>query len=468
MPPLHNLSPHEWAHANFGSVQLGNQARTARATKVAAAMLTNPPASLPQQLARRADLVAAYRLLNQADVTHAALIAQHTANTRVAAAGAQTVLFIGDTTLLDFSHHPATSGLGAIGDGRGHGFYAHSVLAVVPHPRQLLGLAHQALLLRNAPAPHDSSQERKNRARESAVWWQAVEHIGRPPAAATWVHVGDRGADIFEFMHMARAQGCHFLLRVAQDRVLAATATEPQGPAIRLKSFARTLPALDQGEVAVAARGGQAARQAEVALGLGQVQIKAPHNWPRGERKPEPISAWVVRVWEVAPPPGAEALEWILVSSLAVADTAVAWERVEWYKYRWLVEDYHQCLKTGCGYEQRQLHSAAGLQRLLGLCAPIAARLLQLREIARLEPEALASEEVPGEVIVVVSILAGVSSTGMTNRQFWRAVAQLGGHQGRKRDGPPGWLTIWRGWQHIQTVMEGVHLATRVQAEKLV
>ncbi|MDQ2810253.1 MAG: hypothetical protein M3Z04_25540 [Chloroflexota bacterium] len=112
MQHLTNVSPQQWAQANFGAVQLGNKARTARAGRVAAAMLANPAASLPQQLARRADLVAAYRLPAQVDVTHAVLVAQHTANTREAAAKLPSVLLVGDTTFFDFSHHPATTGLG--------------------------------------------------------------------------------------------------------------------------------------------------------------------------------------------------------------------------------------------------------------------------------------------------------------------------------------------------------------------
>ena len=38
-------------------------------------------------------------------------------------------------------------------------------------------------------------------------------------------------------------------------------------------------------------------------------------------------------------------------------------------------------------------------------------------------------------------------------------LSELGGYLGRKSDGPPGWKTLWRGWLHIQTLLEGVHLA---------
>ena len=38
----------------------------------------------------------------------------------------------------------------------------------------------------------------------------------------------------------------------------------------------------------------------------------------------------------------------------------------------------------------------------------------------------------------------------LTLREFWRAVARLGGFLARKSDGEPGWQTLWRGWLKLQ------------------
>ncbi len=122
---------------------------------------------------------------------------------------------------------------------------------------------------------------------------------------------------------------------------------------------------------------------------------------------------------------------------------------------------------------QRQLHSGQALKRLLGLCAPIAMRLLQLREIARLEPERLASEELPGELVQPVELVQVVGALAemepeeierLTVGRFWKEVAKPGGHQGRRRDGPPGWKTLWRGWIYVQTIMQGVHLNSHLHS----
>ena len=34
------------------------------------------------------------------------------------------------------------------------------------------------------------------------------------------------------------------------------------------------------------------------------------------------------------------------------------------------------------------------------------------------------------------------------------ALGRLGGHQNRKSDGPPGWITLWRGWNQLQQMVD--------------
>jgi hypothetical protein len=42
-----------------------------------------------------------------------------------------------------------------------------------------------------------------------------------------------------------------------------------------------------------------------------------------------------------------------------------------------------------------------------------------------------------------------------TVHDFFYALARLGGHQNRKRDGMPGWITLWRGWTKRQAMLDG-------------
>jgi hypothetical protein len=75
---------------------------------------------------------------------------------------------------------------------------------------------------------------------------------------------------------------------------------------------------------------------------------------------------WVIRVWEEQAPDGEEPLEWVRLPSVPTTTLEQAWERVDWYRCRWSVEDYHQCLKSGCRIQERHLQSVDGLMRRLG------------------------------------------------------------------------------------------------------
>ncbi len=136
-----------------------------------------------------------------------------------------------------------------------------------------------------------------------------------------------------------------------------------------------------------------------------------------------------------------------------------AWEHVGWYEHRWVVEDSHPCLKTGCRIEERQVRSVERLIRLLGLLSPLAVRLLHLRDLARQEPERPAHEVLAADLLAVVAAQTGQDAVLMTTHTFWKAVAHMGGYLGRHGDGPPGWKTLWKGWLRVQTLLEGVHLA---------
>ena len=156
-------------------------------------------------------------------------------------------------------------------------------------------------------------------------------------------------------------------------------------------------------------------------------------------------------------------MEWILLTSVPTTTLEQAWERVGWYEQRWIVEDYHQCLKTGCRLEARQVQSADRLIRLLGFLSPLAVRLLHLRDLARREPDRPAHEVLEADLLTVVAAQVGQAPTLMTTGAFWQAVAQQGGFLARRSDGPPGWKTLWKGWLRVQTLLEGVHLGAQLR-----
>ncbi len=475
------LSAREWAEQTFGEVRLGHRSRTKRAVTMAAALAGDPAASLPKQMGSEAALHAAYRFLQTPEVTYEQLTGPHVQQTRAAMGQQGRVLLIQDTTEVDYQHHPTTSGLGPIGNGSHHGFLLQSVLAVVPGSRQVLGLAHQEPFLRQPAPKGETKREREQRERESQVWERSVQAIGAPPAGVQWIHVGDRYSDMFPFLWACRQQHCDFVVRAAQDRCVDLLVEQTDTPIARRSHHKRRLEqdpqpvqqhlfevvrgwaALGEQDLELDASKKSPARTAHLTLSFGSLRLLPPRSQQASELRP--LVVWVVRVWEPGPPEGVEPIEWVLLTSVPTQTVEHAWERVDWYRARWIVEDYHQGLKTGCRVEQRQVQTYEGLRRLLGMLAPAAVRLLQLRAAARQTPEQPASQTLPAEVVQVVAARAGVPAAQLTAQQCWYSIARFGGYLGRKGDGPPGWKTLWRGWLYLQTLLEGVHLATRLSLD---
>jgi Transposase DNA-binding/Transposase DDE domain len=404
------LSAHDWAEATFGAVRLGHQDRRERAVKMAQAIAGDPTGSLPAQMQTEAALHAAYRFLQTPAVTHEKLLQPHLQQTRAAMAEPKRVLLIQDTTDVDYQHHPATTGLAPIGNGTHQGFLVQSVLAVVPESREVLGLAHQEAFLRQPAPAGETKWEREQRERESQVWERSVQAIGVPAPGVQWIHVGDRYSDMFPFLSTCRQHQCDFVVRAAQDRRVDLQIEQADTPVARSRPQPHLFEvvggwsAQDRQDLKLEDTKQAPARTAHVVLSYGCVRLLPPLSQPSSQLRP--LVVWVVRVWEPQPPQGVEALEWVLLTSVATTTLAEAWERVDWYRARWIVEDYHQGLKTGCRIEQRQVQSYEGLRRLLGLLAPAAVRLLQLRAAARQSPEQPASQSLPAEVVQVVAILA--------------------------------------------------------------
>ena len=62
-------------------------------------------------------------------------------------------------------------------------------------------------------------------------------------------------------------------------------------------------------------------------------------------------------------------------------------------------------------------------------------------------------------IIAALAILAGMFGQpkgGWTHGSALVAVARVGGFLARRHDGSPGWQTIWRGWQRLMWMCDGV------------
>ncbi len=446
----------QWAETQFGEAALGDVRRTRRLVKLGAQMAANSSGSIPQQTVRTSDMKAAYRLFAQAEVTHEAICRPHIQQTREMASHLPMVYMLQDTTELDFTRHEKTEGLGPVGTGCGRGLLQQNVLAVNPSPRRPLGLMYQRHHRRQERPAGETREARRKRPlseRESYWWIEAIRVVGQPPEGVHWVHVLDRGGDTFAVHDLIRELGVDCIIRAKTDRRI-----EPQQGHRHLFAYARSLPSLGGFKITVRCGSGSK-REATLEVAGGPVRFLPSRSEPE-LRCREPMARHVVRVWEPNPPAGEEPVEWILLTTLPTETYDEAKTVVDGYTSRWMIEEFHKCEKTGCRVEDRQLTETDRLEPLIGLLSVLAVYLLELKFVARDSPETPASEVLDCDAVQVMARYLSRPHRDLTVGEFWRGIGRLGGHPGRKGDGPLGWLRAWRGWQAFQLILLGAELST--------
>jgi hypothetical protein len=448
----------------FGDIDLGHKSRDRCFARVAQQISRHPGGTLPDKLGDPADYAAMDRLMNRPETTHAAILASHgqRAVERMQACPG-VVLMLHDTTVLDYSGKKSL-GLLAVGNGNGTGYLCHNSLAVNPQNRDVFGLVSQILHQRVAVGRQEGVKAKRQRqTRESRLWSRAVLDLPQTPEGKLWVDVADRGADLFEFLATEQRLGRRCVVRSAYNRRVR-IGHDGQGATKLLHNYLRTLPPVGPGrsremfDVKL-----ECDRTANLRVAYAAVEIMPPHV-RKGEYENKPIRAWGVRVWEESPPAKGAKLEWILVCLDPVTSVSTAWEKSEWYGCRWMLEEFHKAQKTGCRVEDLQFRTEAALQPMIALLSVVAVMLLNLRQAAR-RPDA--KERKASQVVepIYEEVLRHWRYKNdrdeMSIYEFYMAVARLGGHMNRKSDGFPGWLTLWRGWQKLESMVTGALIARR-------
>jgi hypothetical protein len=448
----------EWAQAEFALTDLGDARRTRRLTRVASALAQCPSGTLTQACPEWKELKAAYRLFDSEGVSHPAIIREHCQRTEQWCRQPGEYLLIEDGSCLDFSSHRQTRGLGRIGNDRGLGLMLHTTLALRVEQWQLdqtpevtvvgmLGQKSWARTGSSARAKKEKWRQRMKRPRESECWAEVLTQMERVPAPAQWIYIADRESDIYEVFERCDAQGSDYIVRAQHARALA---QEDQS----------VFEAVAQGRVLgrfsldLRTRGDCLERSAPIEVRSRKVKLQGV--WRPGGKRPD-VEVNVVEAREVDAPAGVEPIRWILLTSLPCETFLQARRVISRYARRWVIEEYHKALKSGAQIEASQLASAERLQALLGVLALVALRLLNTKLLARSRPEEpVALETLGEEAKAILQARFGKPKGGWTHASLLVAIARLGGFLARRGDGSPGWLTIWRGWQRLMTMAEGI------------
>jgi len=453
--------------SEFSNAELKDLRRTRRLGTVVAAMAKAPGLSISAACGGWSETMAAYRLLNCKHVTPAALLAPHRQAVVERCAQYACVAVSQDTTELDYSHMKETEGLGPLNEDYRRGLFMHS-LYVVSEDGLPLGLLDTGMLIRDdetfrtaAARKHLPIEEK-----ESFRWvegYRKTLELARTVPGCEVFSISDREGDIFEVFEawqlaVEEGQPAEWIIRANQDRALtgmvegdpaklfAALAQAPVLGEIEFKIRAKKGTKKVKGSTVQTSRNGRTVRQTIRAMKI------TPRPPERKGKKLKEVSFWAILAEETDPPEGEDPIRWVLLTSKEVTTLEEARRILNLYLRRWDIEVFHRVLKTGCRVERIQLKTVEALTCALVIYAVIAWRILYLTNLGRQCPDLACScvfEEEEWKAACAV-VRREKDAGEPTLSEFIGIIGKLGGHLGRKGDGPPGPQSIWQGLARVR------------------
>jgi hypothetical protein len=426
--PESGLDAAGWTEQEFGACQLGDERLTRRLVKITREKAAQPGASYAQACGGdRYALKGYYRLLNPEDkpLTSEQILQGHRQQTLRRMKGQKTVLIPQDSSNMNLSTRAHCQGLGLIGTNQtgaqSRGLRLHSALAL-----DTAGLPLGVLRLQgDAPeSAKGKDPDRPMEEKDSYRWLLAYEDACAIAALlpdTQIVSMGDREADMFELFDWRRqhpGKKADLLVRCKSDRCLEGTerklwaelAAAPLAQRMKIpvpRQREHLAKASDPG------RPGLEAREAKVELRFKEVMISPPQT-PQLRHRP-PLKLWALYVVEKHPPEGAEAIEWLLLTTIPLTSVKQARKCLQWYCRRWRIEEWHRVLKSGCGILKHQNETAEALLRVIAMDAVIAWRIMLLALLGRELPELPAKLVFSPWECQMLEVLASLNNPALEN-----------------------------------------------------
>ena len=448
--------PASWAEEEFGTVRFFDNRLKQRLYTIAQDCYNRPQATIPEACGSKARTMGAYRFFQNENVTMDVILTAHTEATIERIKERRVVLAPQDTTTLDYSTHPMTEGLGPTNNvgQKAIGLLLHDTVAFTEDGTPL-GILDAQCWARD-PKDKRKSSKRKDlpiEQKESMKWlrsYRKVADVQKLCPDTMLVSIGDRESDIYElFLEASKdPDGPKLLVRLDKSRQRKVE-QEPLWDRMARKEVAGSL------KIHLPRSGSRKARDTWIDIRFDEVEVSPPKRC---------ASCPTVRVWAVyvveregqedIPSP----VEWMLLTTVKVETFPDARKRVEWYSGRWGIEVYHRTLKSGCRIKDRQLGTADRLEACLGVDMVVGWRIYHLTMLGRETPRVPCTvffKDVEWKALhCYVNKTPHAPEGPPTLGEAMRMVGAIGGHLGRKSDGPPGTQTLWRGIQRLDTATE--------------
>lgn len=384
-PLLEGLKNPDWFSDELRTLQLGDKRLNKRAQAILQARWSHPQATFHSSFENWTQAKGAYGLINHPNtqINLQTLIEPHLHATLGRMAAEKVILLPQDTTTLNYSGLKETTGLGPLGTNKGQGLWLHSLLALRPDGIPLGIVDVQCAAHKKIDAKQ--TRERNTKAisqKESVKWLKSLDRIKQfaPAMPQTkLIALADREGDLYELHDMINQgpENLHNLVRAKHNRNLESHQ--------KLWSFMEKQPIAATYSIKIPRRKGKKSRIAKIQLCWSPVHIHPPQTSYKKSWQPLHLNALWAK--EIHPPKGEDPIEWMLLSDLPIHSKTEAKEMIQWYRRRWIIEEWHRILKSGCWIEKREFKTAEHLQRAIAFDLIVGWRILACVKAGRTLPQ---------------------------------------------------------------------------------
>lgn len=387
------------------------------------------------------------------------------------------LLVVSDTSTLSFAKRADRERLGALGGShKKEGYDIHPSIFLDAQNGGCYGLGGIDFF----EDEHIETPEQKKAQldRREQVWKMPLEDkesykwissprkaIENNAGAARYTLVGDRESDSYTVIYRTEEQGHGYVYRSSQDRKLY---QHPEGK--KLYEQLQQWPVEDLYSVDVSATKERTAHTAQLALKFGHVRIQRPRS-SRIKDLPLFIPMYVVQAREIPDSVIGEEkpVNWVLLTSHPVHTKQEAHQIIQWYCWRWTIEQAFRTAKTkGLDIESSEVKTAHGLRNLttLALIAALQVMLLvQARQgnTDQVIQQAFLEHELPCLMALNRKLEGNTqkSKNPYHPKELAYAtwiIARLGGWKGYQKKKPPGPITIINGLTRFYDILRGYYL----------
>ena len=316
-----------------------------------------------------------------------------------------------------------------------------------------LGIPWQRQIIRDR-AKYQKARNRKKRPfeeKESFKWVEALDWSisVQEQLDIRIIHVTDREGDMNELFNYVFENELDIIIRARHDRIL------PEQEE-KLWAYLRSQPAKATIKRQLLDSKGQT-YEAQCAVFWTTIQLKDVT---------EPIQVVYLRQLDQLDKVK-QGAEWAIYTTLPVKNKPQSIGIVDVYTKRWRTcEDFHKCLKSGCSMEKRQFDSAHGMTNTIAMLSLVAMHLVRMRHLASLGNQPV-NQVIDEQQCKLAEVLADkyLKPVDLTHCKpktvLWLVLllGRMGGHQGIRQKGLPGWKTLWLGWYDFRKLMDGIILS---------